>query len=167
MVRLKMSLIVCTLAVIMFSLTAAPVFSQDGTWKPTIEQKAPDFTLKDLSGKNFRLSDHKGNVVLLVFTATWCPYCRTAIPYLKELNGTYKQKGLVIAGIDIEESPQKVSAFAAKYDIPYTTLLDTDATVARLYHVIGIPNFILINKEGVIVCQQCRAIDPLLKSLMK
>lgn len=165
---MKISRTVMTGVMIILSLAvAAPVLSQQGTWKPTIEQKAPDFTLTDLAGNNFRLSNQKDKVVLLVFTATWCPYCRTAIPYLKDLYATCQKKGLVIAGIDIEESAQKVGAFAAKYDIPYTMLLDTDASVARLYRVIGIPNFVLINREGVVVCQQCRAVDPLLKSLLK
>ena len=126
---------------------------------------APDFVLKDLNDKEVKLSDYRGKVVLLNFSTTWCPHCRTIIPYLIELHDHYKDKDFVILNIDIQESKERVSAFAAKYKIPYRVLLDTDAKVAILYKVVGVPNLILIDRDGIIVCRQCRSIDISLKTL--
>jgi peroxiredoxin len=130
-----------------------------------VDVAAPDFVLKDLNDKEVKLSDYRGKVVLLNFSTTWCPHCRTIIPYLKELYEKYKDKDFVILNIDIQESKKRVSAFAAKFEIPYKVLLDTDAEVAMLYEIVGVPNLILVNREGIIVCRQCRSIDISLKTL--
>lgn len=130
-----------------------------------VDVTAPDFVLKDLNDKEVRLSDYRGKVVLLNFSTTWCPHCRTIIPYLTELHDQYKDKDFVILNIDIQESKKRVNAFATKYKIPYRVLLDRDAKVAMVYEVVGVPNLILIDREGLIVCRQCRSIDLSLKSL--
>lgn len=128
-----------------------------------IEGKAPDFMLMDLEGNEVRLSDYKDKMVLLVFGATWCPYCRAEIPHLKELYSEYKDKELEILSIDILESREKVSDFAQEHNLPYRVLLDRDGKVAKLYRVLGVPTKILINKDGMIVCRECRSVDVLLK----
>ncbi|MBN2284567.1 MAG: TlpA family protein disulfide reductase [Deltaproteobacteria bacterium] len=151
-------------------LLAAPLQAQDRwtqIWKQSIEVPAPDFTLTDLEGKTVRLSDYHGQVVLLQFTNTTCPHCRAIIPYLKELYATYKNEGLVLLAIDIQETPERVSAYAGKYELPYPVLLDRDAAVALSYGIVGIPNLVLINRDGVIMCRQCRSIDILLDTLLK
>ena len=130
------------------------------------EEKAPNFVLKDLKGRQFKLSDHKGKPVLLIFIATWCPYCRTEIPHFKDIYATYEKRGLVMVNIDIQESQEKVSMFAAKYQIPFRTLLDKTGDVAGAYGVRGVPTMVLINREGNIVCWQCRSVDTLLGTLL-
>jgi peroxiredoxin len=130
------------------------------------EEKAPNFVLKDLKGRQFKLSDHKGKPVLLIFTATWCPYCRDEIPRLKDIYNAYEKHGLVMINIDIQESQEKVSMFAAKYKIPFRTLLDKTGDVADAYGVRGVPTMVLINREGNIVCWQCRSVDTLLGTLL-
>lgn len=118
----------------------------------SVGDKAPDFTLEDLSGKNVKLSDEIGanSATLLVFWTTWCPYCREEIPELIRLNMDYKDKGLKILAIDIGESPKKVESVAKQEGIGYTVLLDSDNRVASQYGVMGIPANILLDKEGVI-----------------
>ncbi len=91
--------------------------------------RALDFTLKDLEGRNVRLSDYKGKTILLYFMATWCPECRTAMPRLKEIYSLYNAKGLVLLNIDVMESREKASAFSKKYSLPFPTLLDGDGKV--------------------------------------
>jgi peroxiredoxin len=136
--------------------------------KLTKEIKAPDFVLTDLKGQQFRLSDRKGkNPVLIVFSATWCTYCVKEIPNLKSLHATYAKQGLEIVNIDIQESKEKVDKFAAKHDLPYRTLLDLDGAVSGVYQVRGIPTTVLIDKNGLIVCRQCRNLEAMIKSLMK
>jgi peroxiredoxin len=122
--------------------------------KQGIENKALDFALEDLNGNKVKLSYYKGQEVLLVFSTTWCPYCRTEIPQLKELYAKYKEKGLEILNIDIQESKERVSAYANKHKLPYKILLDTDGMVATMYGVRGVPTKVLINKDGNFVIIQ-------------
>lgn len=136
--------------------------------KLTIEKKAPDFVLTDLNGQKFRLSDHKGKrPVLLIFSATWCTYCIAEIPHFKSLYASYARQGLEIVNIDIQESKEKVAKFAAKQELPYRTLLDEDGMVSGVYEIRGVPTMILVDKNGMIVCHQCRSVDTLLKTMMK
>ncbi|MGA1826175.1 MAG: TlpA family protein disulfide reductase [bacterium] len=130
-----------------------------------LEVDAPGFTLEDLQGDTIQLSDYKGKVVLLVFTTTWCRYCVQDIPYLKKLYSQYKEKGLEIININIQESKEKVSSFATKHDIPYKILLDKYAKVASIYSVQGVPSKTLIDKNGGIVCHACRTLEPYLETL--
>jgi peroxiredoxin len=136
--------------------------------KLNIESKAPDFVLTDLKGQQFRLSDHKGKKpVLIIFSTTWCTFCRQEIPRFKSLHATYAKQGLEIVNIDIQESKEKVAKFADKHELPYRTLLDRDGTVSGVYEVQGVPTLILVDKNGLIVCRQCRSVDTMLKSMMK
>ncbi len=145
-------------------LFAYPVM---GTARDGQEEKAPDFVLKDLQNRKFKLSDHKGKPVLLIFGATWCPYCRDAIPHLKDIYSRYGKKGLVAVNIDIQESRDKVLRFADKYKLPYRVLLDENAEVAQNYGVQGVPMLVLIDKNGMIVCRQCRTVELLLDKMLK
>lgn len=131
------------------------------------EEKAPDFVLKDLQGRKFRLSENRGKPVLLIFGTTWCPYCRDEIPRLKDIYANYGKRGLVMLNIDIQESKKKVSRFADSYKLPYRVLLDEKADVAESYGVQGVPTMFLIDKKGMILCRQCRSVEPLIENMLK
>ncbi len=149
-------------------LTSSPAFSSQGEnlLGPRIRELAPDFVLKDMDGKEIRLTDNRGKVVLLAFSTTWCPHCKKMPPYLNKLLGTYGDRGLVMFNIDIQEPLKKVRAFAAKYGIKYGVLLDDKATAAKAYNVRGVPSLILVDKDGTIICRQCRSVDVLLEKLL-
>jgi peroxiredoxin len=132
-----------------------------------IIDRAPDFTLKDLQGRIFKLSENRGKPVLLMFGATWCPYCVQEIPRLKDIFAKYAPQGVAIVNIDIQESQAKVARFADKHKLPYRVLLDETAAVASDYGVQGVPNFTLIDKEGLVVCRQCPSVEPLLDKMLK
>ncbi len=109
---------------------------------------APDFTLQDLNGKKVRLSDYKGKVVLLDFWATWCPPCRASIPGLEKIHKAYKDKGLVLLAISLDQGEwDSVKAFSAEYGITYT-VLEGNEDVSDKYQVRTIPMLLVINKEG-------------------
>lgn len=112
-------------------------------------EEAPNFSLYDIDGKKATLSSFRDNkVVLLDFGASWCSACIKGISAMNKLNREYKDKGLVILGIDIKESKEKVFSLINRYHISYTMLLDSDGKIAHKYSVRGIPFLVLIDKEG-------------------
>ncbi|MDD5449321.1 MAG: TlpA disulfide reductase family protein [Candidatus Omnitrophica bacterium] len=118
-----------------------------------IGDKAPDFTLDDLAGNKVSLSDtvKSNKATLLVFWATWCPYCREEVPELIKLKPSYEAKGYKIVAIDIGESQKKVDSFVKQNGINYTVLLDTENRIANQYGVMGIPANILLAQDGTIL----------------
>jgi cytochrome c biogenesis protein CcmG, thiol:disulfide interchange protein DsbE len=113
-------------------------------------QPAPDFALDDLEGRTVRLSDLRGQVVLVNLWATWCPPCLAEMPDLAALYQTYKDQGLVILGVDDQERAQTVADFMARNPVPYPILLDPDSRVARAYGVSYLPASFLIDRRGVL-----------------
>lgn len=115
-------------------------------------EQAFDFTLKDLAGKDVRLSDFKGKVVILDFWATWCGPCRMEVPHFKELHKQYKSKGVAIVGIALDQQGAKVVApFIEKNQIEYVTLIGTPDVVSRYGNIRGIPTTFIIDQKGKIV----------------
>jgi thiol-disulfide isomerase/thioredoxin len=111
---------------------------------------ASDFTLQDLNGKKVRLSDYKGRVVLLEFWATWCPPCRASIPGLEKIHVAYKDKGLVVLAVSLDEGGwDSVKSFVQKNGITYV-VLKGDEDVSEKYQVRTIPLILILDKEGKI-----------------
>jgi len=111
---------------------------------------APDFTLKTLDGQEITLSQLKGKVVLLDFWATWCGPCRESIPHLIHLYNRYRGNGFELIGMDVDKGDvDTVRRFVKSMDIPYPVVVAPD-DVARSYRVSGIPETVLIDKEGTI-----------------
>jgi thiol-disulfide isomerase/thioredoxin len=129
-------------------LTAALLFGCTEKGARTGGDTASDFTLQDLSGKNVKLSDYKGSVVLLDFWATWCPPCRASIPGLEKLHKSYKDKGLVVLAVSLDMGGwDSVKSFIRDNGITYLVLKGTD-DVADQYQVRTIPMILILNKEG-------------------
>jgi peroxiredoxin len=72
-----------------------------------------------------------------------------------------------VVNIDIQESQDKVSRFAEKYQLPYRVLLDEKGLVAEAYQIVGVPTMLLIDQDGALISRQYQAIDGLLKTLFK
>ena len=112
-----------------------------------------DFTLPDLGGEPVSLGRFIGKTpVLLVFWATWCPHCNDAVPEINRLH-TDPATGarLRILALDFLESREKVESFVRKKEVAYPVLLDRKGEVARMYRVVGIPTYVVIDKGGRIV----------------
>ncbi|MEW5945544.1 MAG: TlpA disulfide reductase family protein [bacterium] len=114
---------------------------------------APLFTLRDLEGGEVALRDFRGKkFVFLSFWATWCASCREEMPVLDRIHEKFGRKGLVVLGVNVQESEKKVKSFIKKLGVKYPILLDGDGKVANLsYHLYGIPANFIINREGVII----------------
>ena len=112
---------------------------------------APDFELPTLDGGAIRLSDLRGQRVVLNFWATWCPPCKAEMPALVREYERYKSQGLVVLAINQAEEPQKVMAFQAQYGLTFPILMDYRMDVADLYRIRSLPTTFFIAPDGVIV----------------
>ncbi len=123
--------------------------SQQTSGGDTNRQVAPDFSWQTKDGKIVHLSDLKGKVVLLDFWATWCGPCRMTIPHVEALYKKYKDKGVVVIGINLDGPSKRavVSQFIKEHGITYTVVGD-NGTVAQEYGATSIPRFFFIDKHG-------------------
>jgi len=166
--QVRLCLFAMGLFIVLFpSVLSCTESRQPETKKNISDALAPDFNLKDLTGRSFKLSTHRDKPVLLIFITTWCPTCRSEIPHYKEIYETYSRKGLEVVSIDIQEPKERVARLVARYSIPYKTLLDESGDVASSYGIIGIPSMILVNKGGTILSRQYSAIDTILETLLE
>jgi len=130
--------------------------------------KGPGLRPERPAGQKFRLSDHRGKrPVLIIFSTTWCTFCKAEIPHFKSLYSTYAQQGLEVVNIDIQEPKEKVAKFASQNQLPYRVLLDEDGAVSGVYEIRGVPTMVLVDKNGMIACRQCRTVESVLSSIMK
>jgi peroxiredoxin len=116
------------------------------------KREHPEFTLKDLSGKNWTFSELRGKVVLVNFWATWCPPCRKEMPDLETLYGRFGAKGFVVLGISDEEAA-KVEPFIREHKVSFPVLLDPGRKVNDAFAVEGIPKSFVYDRDGKLVAQ--------------
>jgi peroxiredoxin len=109
---------------------------------------APNFVLKDASGKTVQLKDYRGKVVLLDFWATWCTGCKKEIPWFSEFQGKYGAKGFAVVGVSLDEGGWNVlKPFLSDNKVPYRMLLGDDST-AREFGITNLPDTFLIDRQG-------------------
>jgi cytochrome c biogenesis protein CcmG/thiol:disulfide interchange protein DsbE len=112
---------------------------------------APQFSLKDINGKEVSLSDFKGKVVILDFWATWCGPCRSEIPDFIALQKKYGGKGLQVIGISVDKDKNALSKFYKDNGMNYPVALTDGAVESKYGGIRGIPTTFIIDKSGKIV----------------
>ena len=115
--------------------------------------QAPDFALTSLDGQRYVLSELRGKVVLVNFWATWCGPCRMEIPDLSRIYSTYRDTGVMILGISLDElQDEQIRTFARNYKMTYPVLHGTPSELARVVRAYGgiqaIPTTFLIDRQG-------------------
>lgn len=110
---------------------------------------APDWALKDPAGKEHRLADYRGKLVVMDFWATWCGPCRLAMPGLQKIHEKYKDRGVTVFGVNAWESGDP-AAYMKDNGFSYGLLLDADQ-VAADYGVTGIPAFFIVGTDGKLI----------------
>ena len=113
------------------------------------DQPAPDFSLRDFSGKIYRLEELAGKVVLLDFWATWCKPCRIDLPHVEALADEFRDQGLVVLGVNAE-SERRSRPFFEQQGYRFPSLVDRGARVSRNYFVGALPTLVIIDREGKI-----------------
>jgi methylamine dehydrogenase accessory protein MauD len=119
---------------------------------------APDFELTSLEGETVRLSQFKGQPVILSFGATWCPDCRIEAPLLQDLHEHHPD--LVILLVDSKESSDIVRQYADELGITHPILLDQNGAVNELYQIFAIPTEIFIDADGIIRAKLVERVTP-------
>ena len=109
------------------------------------------YQLNDLTGNPIRLADLRGKAVWVNFWTTWCPPCQSEVPILRDVSERYKDRGLVLVAISVQEtSPADVAAYAARYQLGYTIGFDRSGEIFRAYKGYGLPTQVFIDANGVI-----------------
>ena len=116
----------------------------------SVTAPAPNFTLKSLAGKNIKLSELTGNVVLVNFWASWCGPCRQEMPLLNAIHKKYAPLGFTVLGVNVEEKVANAKSFIAERPVDFPILLDNKNRVSQLYNVVAMPTTVVIDRDGKI-----------------
>jgi thiol-disulfide isomerase/thioredoxin len=125
---------------------------QPGQLAPELEWKAADgstVALTDLDGKPVRLADLRGKLVLLNFWASWCPPCQAETPVLRDMDEKYRDRGLAVVGIAVQETTvDDVKAYADRYQLRYPIAFDATADAFAKYRVFALPTQFFVGPDG-------------------
>jgi thiol-disulfide isomerase/thioredoxin len=112
-----------------------------------------DFVLPLLNGINLNTTDLRGKVVFLNFWATWCGPCRAEMPSMETLYRRFKEQGLEILAVNLQESPKGVSAFMDQLGLTFPAALDQRGSIGAAYGVMAIPTTYIVDRNGGIIAR--------------
>lgn len=115
---------------------------------PAIGTVAPDFTLRSSLGKNLKLSEYRGQVVMINFWATWCAPCRQEIPELNRLYEQYQRVGFVLLGVNVDDNTKAAQELSKQLGVRFPVLFDTAKQVSGRYDIDAMPSTLLIDRSG-------------------
>ena len=119
-----------------------------GELKPYTGPELPDFSLPDMKGVTHKLSDYRGQVVLLNFWASWCPPCVREMPSMQRLQDMLEGEDFTILAVNMGEDEKTVDAFLQKYPAGFTILLDKDGQALTQWKIVAFPTTFLIDRDG-------------------
>lgn len=110
--------------------------------------EAPNFTLKSAAGSNIRLSEHRGEVVMINFWASWCGPCRQEMPHLDALYQRYSPLGFTVLGVNVEQDRAMADKILRDIPVTFPILFDDQNQVSELYNVDAMPVTVLVDRSG-------------------
>ena len=131
---------------LLFSAFAATSLASSGL----TGQAAPDFALKSASGENLRLSEYRGDVVMVNFWATWCGPCRQEMPLLDDLYSRYQRVGFNLLGVNIDDVSRRAMQMIEELGVNFPVLFDERKEVSQLYDVEAMPVTVLVDRSGTV-----------------
>jgi cytochrome c biogenesis protein CcmG/thiol:disulfide interchange protein DsbE len=117
---------------------------------PLVGGPAPEIVLPDLQGKEIRLSDLRGKVVLVNFWATWCKPCKEEMPAMQASYDKLHDEGFVVLAVNELEDTEKVAEHIRTHDHTFPVVMDHSNRVANRYGVVGLPASFLIDRQGIV-----------------
>jgi cytochrome c biogenesis protein CcmG, thiol:disulfide interchange protein DsbE len=127
---------------------------------PRPNAAAPDFQLSTFDGKSLRLSDLRGQVVVLNFWASWCVPCREEQPSLVSVAQHYQTRGVTFVGVNIQDNAHDAAGFIRQYNIGYPVVSDPSGSVYINYGVVGMPETYVVSRDGRIARKLVGPVDP-------
>ncbi len=113
------------------------------------QAEASDFQMTRVNGEPFKLSDHRGQVVLLNIWATWCPPCHDETPDFVDLYDKYKDRGLLVLGVSVDKQGESVvKPFMEKYNVNYPMVIDDGTIMDKYGPTMGMPTTYIIGRGG-------------------
>src|SRR5258706_11393088 len=131
-------------------LSAAMAASSLAAAPSIVGKEAPDFVLRGLDGRNLRLSEFRGQVVLVNFWSRSDGDSRQQMPALDRINITYQRAGLVVLGVSVDDDLRRSKEFAASMGVSYPILFDTGTKIGRDYLLQKMPMTILVDRSGIV-----------------
>ena len=113
-----------------------------------IKGLAPDFTLKSRSGENIKLSELRGEVVMINFWASWCAPCRQEMPLLEDIYKKFGDLGFTLLAVNVEEDSSKADNLLRDVPVTFPVLYDNTNKVTKLYKVVAMPSTVLVDRNG-------------------
>lgn len=122
--------------------------AEDAAALPAAGAVAPDFVAKSDSGRNVRLSELRGQVVLVNFWASWCSPCRQELPLLNKIYARYRAAGFVLLAVNVDDNRKDADTMLKRLDLRFPTLFDGSKSVSKLYGVDTMPATLVIDRDG-------------------
>jgi peroxiredoxin len=119
-------------------------------WALSKSDSAPDFTLKSNSGDNVKLSELRGQVVMINFWASWCGPCRQEMPLLDEIHQRYSGLGFTVLGVNVEEDQAAARELLEDVPVTFPILFDSRNEVSEAYDVDAMPSTVVVDRDGVV-----------------
>ncbi|MCA9055830.1 MAG: TlpA family protein disulfide reductase, partial [Planctomycetaceae bacterium] len=120
----------------------------DGAASPLVGQPAPEINLELLAGGRFRLSEHRGKIVLLDFWASWCGPCMQTMPLVEEAVAEFDPTQVMLVAVNLEEPAEHVQGVLQRHNMEMTVALDIDGAAARRYQANAIPQLVIVDRTG-------------------
>ena len=141
MKQLLSTVVVCLILMGIWGMAGRP---------PLVGSPAPEIVLKDLQGREVKLSDLRGKVVLLNFWATWCKPCKEEMPAMQAAYDKLRGEGFVVLAVNELEDTDKVIEHIRTHGHTFLVVMDHDNRVANRYGVVGLPASFLIDQQGIV-----------------
>jgi len=145
-IRRRLPALLGLLALLATLVSVAALAAADGM----IGRKAPDFALPAAVGSNVRLSEYRGQAVMISFWSSRCSVCAKQLALLDRLYSTYRSSGLVVLAVSVDDEPLHAEQYARAHAAGFPLLLDTAKAVARAYAIDRLPSTVLIDRSGIV-----------------
>ena len=116
-----------------------------------IGEKSPDFLAAVIDGDSVSLSNYLGSPIVLNFWASWCPPCRDETPHFEKIWRLYRQKDVVLLGINVQDTLADADEYIKEFDVTFTNAIDKDGKIMVDYGVTGLPVTFFIDRDGIII----------------
>ena len=117
---------------------------------PSFNTEVQRLTFANTTGGTFRLSEHRGKVVMINFWATWCPPCLEEMPALERLHRQHKGTGFTLMAVSVDTDPAKVKPFLTSHKLTFPVGLDPRMDIANAYGVRALPSSFIVGRDGTL-----------------